>query len=107
MATDNIRLRQKETCLQPGGKDDEQLHPDDASSHAVLHVITTGDTRRPLDCIWLAPQFRSLQVMSIEQTTTTGAKTNPAGEQSSGLRKGRLLLTCRMIDAFSDAMCVV
>lgn len=42
MAADSIRLRQQETCLQPGGKHDEELHPGLASSPVVLRVDYDG-----------------------------------------------------------------
>jgi Ca-activated chloride channel family protein len=37
--------------------------------------VTTGDPRRPLECIWIDPEFRSFQLMDVEQTTPTSAKT--------------------------------
>src|ERR1700693_3942113 len=43
--------------------------------HALYCVwITTGDSSRPLECVWIDPEFRSFQFMDIQQTTETGAK---------------------------------
>jgi hypothetical protein len=43
--------------------------------HALYCVwITTGDSRRPLECVWIDPEFRSFQFMDIQQTIETGAK---------------------------------
>ena len=37
--------------------------------------IRTGDPRRPLECIWIDPEFRSFQFMDIQQTTATSTNT--------------------------------
>lgn len=43
--------------------------------HALYCVwITTGDPRRPLECAWIDPEFRSFQFMDIQQTTETDPK---------------------------------
>jgi Ca-activated chloride channel family protein len=37
--------------------------------------IATGDPRRPLECIWIDPEFRSFHLMDSQQMTTPDGKT--------------------------------
>jgi hypothetical protein len=36
--------------------------------------IRTGDLSRPLECVWIDPEFRSFQITDIEQTAETNTK---------------------------------
>jgi hypothetical protein len=37
--------------------------------------IMTGDSRRPLECVWIDPEFRSFQFTNTQQTIATRATT--------------------------------
>jgi len=44
--------------------------------HALYCVwIMTGDSRRPLKCVWIDPEFRSFQLTNTQQTIATSATT--------------------------------
>ena len=73
MATDSVRLRQSKHVFNREGNINNLISA--LPRHALYCVwITTGDPRRPLECAWIDPEFRSFQFMDIQQTTETDPK---------------------------------